>query len=172
MTASEVATWHVLTAWRDDVDFEYRCRSCSVPIRVGDTYRVAGIYLLCTLRPFCPTPSAPVIAKDRPLPRRPQERVRVRRRRIVGIGRPRRVRTSRLPLVTCVCGRQFRRRSWRGQHRKFCSWRCAFPISQRPCAICNAAFTVRSEHPKQETCSPSCGARLREQRKRLGRVAA
>jgi predicted nucleic acid-binding Zn ribbon protein len=169
------AVWHVLVAWRDDVPTVLSCRSCGVPIKAGDTYRVAGIHVLCTLRPFCPDPGAVVIAKDR---RRP---VWKRRRRLIAVGRPpRRPSTRHLPLATCRCGRRFRQHAFKGRPQQACSRACTYRLLEaraaerrhRDCAVCGADFTFLSAHPNQATCSPSCGARLRERRKREARAAA
>lgn len=183
----EAAVWHILKPWRDDVEIAITCRSCGVMIRPGDAYRVAGIAILCTLRPFCPPPAERVIEPD---PRRaPLWRTR---RRVVVVNRPSwhrrhyvrrervyRPRGSKFPTVTCRCGREFRQITNNGQPQQACSVGCerarraerAAERRRRDCAVCAADFVYLSSHPSQETCSPSCGARLRERRKREARAA-
>lgn len=182
MTAREESTWHRLTSWREDASFEVHCGVCGIPIRVGDTYRVAGCVMLCTLRPFCPTPLPRELARDTR-----RARLWKRRSRRVTVGRPRRVRprkqrdwTLQVPRVlwvaiaVCRCGKVFRQQLFKGVPQQTCSRPCtarmleerAAALRQRECAICTTPFVFRSEHPTQTTCSPSCGARLREQRKR------
>jgi hypothetical protein len=172
MSTHPAAVWHRLEAWRDDAELDLRCRSCGIPIRVGDTYRVAGIYVLCTLRPFCPAPAAPNVTRD-------QRRTRVwkHRRRVIVVGRPQGVPA---PIAVCRCGESYRQQTFKGRPQRACSRSCTYlalaeraaAARHRRCIVCLSQFTYLSSHPTQEACSPSCGARLREQRKRLKRSAA
>lgn len=181
MSRNPVATWHRLKAWRDDVVPDIRCRSCGVLIQVGDTYRVAGVYILCTLRPFCPSPTARIIEREKR--RSPQWK---RRRRTVLVGRPRRrreyLRRFRLPIprvkwmviAICRCGKVYHQQLFKGVPQQTCSRECTYRMleeraaekRQRVCVICEKPFVPLSSHPAQEACSPPCGARLRERRKR------
>lgn len=167
--------WPVLKAWRDDIDVILNCRMCGIAIRPGDRYRVVGIYVLCTFRPFCPSPRERKIA---PEPRRVGQRQR--RRRVIIAGRPKNWRISSLPLVMCRCGQQFRQQVHKGQLQKTCSRLCTYRMleeraaskRQATCAWCQKTYTLRSEAMHVRTCSLSCGAKLREHRKREARQAS
>jgi hypothetical protein len=179
MSRNPVATWHRLKTWRSDADPDIRCRSCGIAIRVGDTYRVAGVYLLCTLRPFCPPPTVRVIEREKR--RSPQWK---RRSRTVLVGRPRRrsAYRSRLPvprvkwmvIAICRCGKVYHQQIFKGVPQQACSRACTYRLLEeraaekrrRACMVCEKPFAPLSSHPTQEACSPSCGARLRERRKR------